>query len=151
MSHVLVPVRKGVSLHIFCPRVCLLSKQYWIPEPDLFLPLAFHYIIYQTSFLCQERSGCLFVSLPHTDPEMLLIPTDHLILFTSSPLIYLVSKDEGRIGASCQSKSMLPPKGRDAGHAFCFFLPGCELKQLPWLHPSCCWAGGGSKHPRAGG
>lgn len=82
---------------------------------------------------------------------MLLLPTDHLILFTSSPLIYLISKDEGRSGGSCQCKSTLPPKGRYAGHAFCFFPPGCELEQLPWLHPSCCWAGGGSKHPRAGG
>lgn len=42
-------------------------------------------------------------------------------------------------------------KGRDAGSPpFCFFLPGCELNQLPRLYPSCCRAGGGSKHPRAG-
>lgn len=99
----LVPVWKGGSLHKFCPRICLLSEQYWIPEPDLFPPLAFNDIIRQTLFLYQIRNGCLFVLLPHTDPEVLMLPTDRLILFTSSPLIYLVSKDEGRIGGSCQS------------------------------------------------
>lgn len=81
---------------------------------------------------------------------MLSLPTDHPLPFTSSPSIYLVSTDEGRSDGTSQPKGMPPPQRRDAGPPFCFFLPGCELNQLPRLHPSCCRAGGGSEYPRAG-
>lgn len=68
----------------------------------------------------------------------------------SSPSIYLVSTGEGGSDGSSHSKSLPPPKGRDAGPPFCFFQPGWELNHLPRLHRSCWRAGGRSQHPRAG-
>lgn len=114
----LVPV---CSLHKFCPRVCVLSKQYWISELDLFPPLAFHYIIQQTLFLWQERNFCLVT--PHW-PRDAVLPIDHLILSPSSPFIYLASNDE-----------LVAPANLRA----CYHLKG-EMLDKPSAFPTRLWA-----------